>query len=337
MGEQLERKTVGATITKALDDGTFEAAIATFGEVDSDGDIVEPGAFGDRPASVLPAHRSEHVPLGKTRVEERGDVAVAVGRFNLEIAAARDWHSSLKFDLANPPAVQEWSWGYRVLEDRRDTVNGEPVRRLIKVDLREVSPVLRGASVGTGTLSVKHLKGDGLSFEDLREMLEQALTEAEGDDVEWLHVSDLVDDRVIYRRRLNDEPPQLLERGYTLDDDGAVQLGGDPLEVVMRRTYEPAKSTGSDLPKLADRIRLAQFDVESLVHEIRVTSEGRKARGRRLGEDVRGATVEMAHGCSALLDELSRTIDRHVSPDDAVAQAAARFQASEMLRRGIKA
>ncbi len=151
-----ERKTIGATIKQAGDDGSFEAIIATFGVVDKDGDVVEPGAFGPHPVPVLPAHDQGHVPLGKATIEERGDLAIAVGQFNLDIQAGRDWHSALKFDLANiEPAVQEWSWGFRPKQAQPGQVDGIQVRRLIEIDQREVSPVLRGASVGTATLSAK--------------------------------------------------------------------------------------------------------------------------------------------------------------------------------------
>ncbi|MCP4871628.1 MAG: hypothetical protein GY898_23205 [Proteobacteria bacterium] len=160
-----ERKTIGATIQKADEDGTFEAQIATFGVIDHDGDVVELGAFADHPVPILPAHDGQHVPMGKAVIEERGNQAVAVGQFNLEIPAARDWHSALKFDLANiQPPVQEWSWGFRVLGPegaRADQVDGQPIRRLLKVDQREISPVLRGASVGTATLMAKAEGGTG--------------------------------------------------------------------------------------------------------------------------------------------------------------------------------
>ncbi len=156
-----EHKAIDAEIK--LDElGSFEAAIATFDAIDSDRDIVRPGAFGDAVVSVLPAHDSGSVPLGKVQVKERGNTAVAVGGFNLEIGAARDWSAALKFDLANPPSVQEWSWGFTIPEggSKIETMDGETVRIISKVDLFEVSPVLRGASVGTGTLSAKSEGGE---------------------------------------------------------------------------------------------------------------------------------------------------------------------------------
>lgn len=159
-----ERKAIDAEIK--LDElGAFEAAIATFDIIDSDRDIVKPGAFGDAVVSVLPAHDSGSVPLGKVQIKERGNLAVAVGGFNLEIEAARNWSSALKFDIANPPKVQQWSWGFIIpaggstIETHAD---GETVRVISKVDVFEVSPVLRGASVGTGTLSAKSKTGGSL-------------------------------------------------------------------------------------------------------------------------------------------------------------------------------
>ena len=152
---KMEYKTVEAVIKQAGDEGAFEAVIATLNVLDKDRDVVIPGAFGDAPAAVIPAHDQGHVPLGKARIEERGVEAVATGLFNLKIEAARDWHEALKFDLANPPSVQEWSWGFVPVEFSFEERDGEQVRLLQKVDLREISPVLRGASIGTGTLSAK--------------------------------------------------------------------------------------------------------------------------------------------------------------------------------------
>ena len=155
ISKNTEYKTVEAVIKQAGDSGAFEAVIATLNVLDKDRDIVLPGAFGDAPGMVLPAHDQGHVPLGKAHVEERGDEAVATGLFNLKIEAARDWHEALKFDLANPPSIQEWSWGFVPLEFSFEERDGEQVRLLQKVDIREFSPVLRGASIGTGTISAK--------------------------------------------------------------------------------------------------------------------------------------------------------------------------------------
>ena len=102
----IERKTFKGEIKQLEGEGSFEAVIATLDVVDSDGDIIVPGAFQNATVSVLPAHDSRSVPLGKAKMEDRGDKAIAVGKFNLGVAAAKDWHNALKFDLEHPPAIK---------------------------------------------------------------------------------------------------------------------------------------------------------------------------------------------------------------------------------------
>lgn len=150
-----EQKSIRAEIKQADDSGAFEAVIATLGVIDHDGDIIEAGAFDGATISIVPAHDHSSIPLGKAKMEDRGNVAVAVGQFNLDVMAAKEWVSALKFDLKNPPAVQEWSFAFRVLDSEEETRDGQPVRILKKMDVMEVSPVLRGAGKGTGTLRVK--------------------------------------------------------------------------------------------------------------------------------------------------------------------------------------
>lgn len=141
---------------KAVDDeGSFEAIIATLNVVDLDGDLTIPGAFKKQSVSILPAHDRRSASLGKAEIFERGDKAIARGKFNLAIQAGREMHEALKFDLANGDPVQEWSYSYQIKESEEETRNGETIRILKSLDVSEVSPVLRGAGMGTGTISAK--------------------------------------------------------------------------------------------------------------------------------------------------------------------------------------
>lgn len=151
------------------DDGTASWVMATLNEIDSDGDVTLPGALGNQTFSIVPAHNHGHVPLGKARLYEEGSEAVVEAKFNLDIPAARDWHSAIKFDLANPPAIQEYSYGYQPFEGgtKSGTFKGQRVRFFQPkadgspgIDVYETSPVLRGAGVGTRTLAAK----SGLQF-----------------------------------------------------------------------------------------------------------------------------------------------------------------------------
>lgn len=151
------------------DDGSATWVMATLNTIDSDGDVTLAGAFGKQAFSIVPAHDHRHVPLGKANLYEEGDEAIVEAKFNLDIPAARDWHSAIKFDLANPPAVQEYSYGYRLHEGgwKMGEFKGEQVRYFQPkadgspgVDVYESSPVLRGAGNNTRTLAAK----SGLKF-----------------------------------------------------------------------------------------------------------------------------------------------------------------------------
>lgn len=136
------------------------ARIAQLGVVDHDGDTYAPGAFswkegGGQWVQILPAHDRRAMPLGKAWLYEKDGWALADFTLNLETHAGKDWYATLKFDLATGRPVQEWSYGYEVLDAVYEQRAGKQVQVLKKLDVDEISPVIRGAGVGTGTLSIK--------------------------------------------------------------------------------------------------------------------------------------------------------------------------------------
>ena len=147
----------GIEIKEMDQSGHGLARIATLSAINSDGDTYQAGAFGEQFAQILPAHNWQALPLGKARIFERGDEALAELHLNLETQAGKDWHAALKFDLAaGQPPVQEWSYGFEVLDADVEQRNGKPVRVLKKLAVHEVSPVVRGAGEGTATLAMKN-------------------------------------------------------------------------------------------------------------------------------------------------------------------------------------
>lgn len=155
---ELENKTrIALTYLKELTAaGEGLAVISTFNQVDYDGDVTLPGTFGNQIVSIVPSHHWQHVPLGKARVHEKAASARAFFKLNLDIPAARDWHSAMRFDLEHlQPPVLEWSYSFRVLDAEMGELAGKRVRFLKKLRLDEISPVLRGASVSTRTLALK--------------------------------------------------------------------------------------------------------------------------------------------------------------------------------------
>lgn len=141
---------------KAVDDeGSFEAVIATLNVVDHDEDLTIAGAFGKQHVSILPAHNRGSGSFGKAEIFEKGDKVIAKGKFNLKIQAAREMFETLKFDLAHGEPVQEWSYGFQIKESEEETRDGVTIRILKKLEVFEVSPVLRGAGIDTGTILAK--------------------------------------------------------------------------------------------------------------------------------------------------------------------------------------
>lgn len=148
---------------KALDDaGRGLARIAVLSAIDHDGDTYAPGAIGEQMVQILAAHNRAAVPLGKARIYEQGDEVLADLVFNLDTQAGKDWHAALKFDLDRERSgggpIQEWSYGFAIRDAQMETRDGERVRVLKRLEVHEVSPVVKGAGIGTGTLALKHGK-----------------------------------------------------------------------------------------------------------------------------------------------------------------------------------
>jgi hypothetical protein len=170
-GMTVERKSF-RPLVKAADKGIATVVIATLNVVDSDGDVTLPGFFGEQTAQAIGAHNWGSVPIGKSRVFEQGNEALAELRFNLATMGGKDWYEAIKFDFDNQPTRQQYSYGFSIRPGgaRSGEFEGHEVRFLGPLpdgtpgaDVHEVSPVLLGAGVDTRTVGVK---GRGLTFAD---------------------------------------------------------------------------------------------------------------------------------------------------------------------------
>ncbi len=158
------------------DQGEILAVIATLKAIDYDGDVTEPGAFGEQEAPIQPAHGWMSAPLGKAAISEEDNQALALMKFNLETQAGKDWYQALKFDFETGEApLQQYSYGYDPAEYSFGEFEGQKVRFLKKLKVFEVSPVLLGAGINTQTLAVKSgiLPAAGLTdeFDNLESLL----------------------------------------------------------------------------------------------------------------------------------------------------------------------
>jgi len=140
---------------KNADRGEVQAVFSTFDVVDFDGDVTKKDAFTSGAAVRISAwgHTSHGaaLPVGKGRIRTTPREAILDGRFFLDTAAGRDTFTVVK-EMGD---LQEWSYGYEPIKFHFGNFEGRKVRFLEQVRVDEVSPVLRGAGVGTRTLGVK--------------------------------------------------------------------------------------------------------------------------------------------------------------------------------------
>ncbi|MCX9146610.1 HK97 family phage prohead protease [Erythrobacter sp. WG] len=192
-------QTKNLTVTEMGETGKGLAILARLTEVDHDGDTYAPGAFswkgGEQWCALIHQHDRYKMPFGKARVYEEGDIAFAELHLNLETRAGQDWHKTLLFDLATGKAVQEYSYGFNVIDADFQVRGEDRVRVLKRLDVHEVSTVLRGAGRNTGTLTMKELKEAGFApliggLGELAEALKQdpqALTATGRKQLEEIH------------------------------------------------------------------------------------------------------------------------------------------------------
>ena len=145
-----------------LDDGQFTAVVSVFGNEDSVGDVVMPGAFKDD----LERWEAKGDPLPVIWSHDWADPFSHIG----SVVKAEETEAGLQvtgqLDLENPKAVQV----YRLLKGRRVTQfsfaydvedagwgqkDGREVFELRKLKVHEVGPCLVGANQATELLAVK--------------------------------------------------------------------------------------------------------------------------------------------------------------------------------------
>lgn len=148
-------KTVHAPVEyKADGEGSIQAVFSTFDMVDSDGDVLTRAAFTDgQKVPMVWAHDWSR-PIGKGVIKTDPKRAIFDGQFFMDTTDGLDAYRTVKA----MSDLQEFSWGFRILDAEQETRDGMPVRVITKAEVFEVSPVLVGANRETYTLALK----DGL-------------------------------------------------------------------------------------------------------------------------------------------------------------------------------
>ena len=221
--------------------GAFRAIFATFNQVDHDGDVTLPGAFpvGAKVPIAGVGHNWDVPTIGNGTIGADSEKAWLDGRFNLKMDAGRETYESIKFDADEGVNAQQYSYAYDVGKGhsaRPDEQKKWPGAKRILEQLvpHEVSPVLLGAGMETGTAFVKGRRGrkaGPLSYEDRRDLLQEAVNAwdvaedaAEGEPTEPFdmgpYLEETYDDHVIV-----DDDGDYFSIPYTIAADGTVTLG----------------------------------------------------------------------------------------------------------------
>jgi HK97 family phage prohead protease len=138
-------------------EGSLRAVFSTFGVVDHDGDVTLPTAFTDGQAVPMVWSHDWSRPVGKGTIEVKTDRAVFAGAFFLQTPSGAEAYEIVKA----MGELQEYSYGYAPLDAEPGVHEGQPVRLLKRLQVFEVSPVLVGAGVGTGTERIKQAEPPG--------------------------------------------------------------------------------------------------------------------------------------------------------------------------------
>ena len=155
--------------------GTFEGHGAVFGNVDSDDDIIEPGAFskflaGDwSRVKILVLHNDEWLPIGKPLEMYEDDVGLYIVAKISDTSMGKDVLTLLRDDVLN-----ELSIGYITHDSYSDA---QHIRHLTELELLEVSVVTWAANDQAKILDVKSLvkaAGNPAELLALAETLEKA-------------------------------------------------------------------------------------------------------------------------------------------------------------------
>jgi Caudovirus prohead serine protease len=153
----LEVKSLDTFEIKDDEKGEIEAVIATLGVVDHDHDIITKDAIADGAAVKLSDYGHSvafgALPVGKGNLRIKGNKVLFEGHY-FKTPRGRE-----SFDTVKAMGIdQEWSFGFSV---KGDELPGDEDRKkgawriLTKLDSFEVSPVIRGAGIGTRTVLVK--------------------------------------------------------------------------------------------------------------------------------------------------------------------------------------
>lgn len=150
-----QRKRFSFELKEGAKAGAFRAVFATFGVVDLDGDVTNPGAFKNGAPVIIGSwgHKTSDLPVGRGVIVADQREAAVEGEFFLDTEQGKATYQTVK----NLGELGEWSYVFTVLKQSYGQHEGRPVRFLEDIEVFSVDPVLKGAGIDTRTTDIKSL------------------------------------------------------------------------------------------------------------------------------------------------------------------------------------
>lgn len=275
--------TSGAEL-KAEDEGRLQAVFSTFGVVDGDGDVVTKDAFTDGQRVPMVWSHDWTRPIGKGVVRVDAKRAIFDGQFFMDTTDGADAYRTVKA----MQDLQEFSWGFRILDAEQEVRDGQPVRVITKAEVFEVSPVLVGANRETYVLSLK----------DAKRRLSRHQIDAVISVLQALRGEDADDD---LDPPAADEQPPAPDAGKSAEPETLVDLAARlttdvdaALATLHGLPEEDVFAAKDDLAALARRLQAAKAELDNALKRASLTGDlSPKELARRF------ATWEATHGLVA--------------------------------------
>jgi len=294
---------------KAVDDekGSVEAVFSVFNNVDTDGDVVLPGAiksgFKDNQVPMVFAHKWDQ-PIGKGVIESDDEKATFRGTFFMDTEAGKE-----AYHLAKGMAdLQEWSFGFRIndaeVKEFKSEDGDEISARFLKdLTVFEVSPVLVGANRETYTLAIK--SGEEAVYEDSQKAAPKDLfkTQEEAEDrAKELGCSG-------FHKEMYEG-----EEYFMPCKDHASYLAS--IEKSLRKDVEEKDAsedsesdTGLTGVRFSDEVKDVLAALESLIVRATSISELRKGEGRKLSDNATSALRAVREDLNDAWAEIDQLIE----------------------------
>lgn len=337
------KKHIRAPLTLKADgaEGDVSAVVSVFGVIDSDNDVVVASAFTDGQAVPMVWSHDWSQPVGKGVIRVQPDRAVFEGRFFTDTTAGRDAYLTVK----NMAELQEFSWGFAILESEPGEQDGRVVRFIKRTEVFEISPVLVGANRETGLLAIKAQGvGDGAekcwgdfeppegSYEALAADLGEAFRERQlgPDGRGFVRVVATYAGRfvaLLYRWDDDGDEPTYWNVPYSRGDSEAFTLG-DPQQVEIQTSFVPT-GKGLAFDDHSEHVRVA---VSEWVHRTKAGAEIRLKEGRAISAARRARMATVSESLRTSAGEIDAMLEETAPPEKAADETGAQAQRVAVLR-----